>query len=228
MNTLIPYTKVKVRYALLPAVVCSLLFYLIQYVFVSGQISVTRYNAVYGGFAFLPLFLIWMHLSWTVCIASAVMTYSSQNFFRFNYLKLVSGASVRYIDKVALYVVAVIVSRFDRGEKPFGKNDIANREGLPVKLVSVVVDKMVQGEILSMTLDDGGNVLYQPAMNLSNLTVAQFMNRYHSIGYSDFVDDSDVRNKLSGMERLLDPDNETYRQMLIGRIISEAVASRQQ
>ncbi len=228
MNTLIPYTKVKVRYALLPAVVCSLLFYLIQYVFVSGQISVTRYNAVYGGFAFLPLFLIWMHLSWTVCIASAVMTYSSQNFFRFNYLKLVSGASVKYLDKVALYVVAVIVSRFDRGEKPFGKNDIANREGLPVKLVSVVVDKMVQGEILSMTLDDGGNVLYQPAMNLSNLTVAQFMDRYHRIGYSDFVDDSDVRNKLSGMERLLDPDKETYRQMLIGSIISEAVTGRQQ
>lgn len=228
MNTLIPYTKVKVRYALFPALVCSLLFYLIQYVFVSGQMSVTRYNAVYGGFAFLPLFLIWMRLSWTVCIASAVMTYSSQNFFRFNYLALISGASTKYLDEVSLYVTALVVGRFEKGEKPYGKKDIAEKEEIPIKFVSVVVDKLVAGGYLSMTLDDDGSVLYQPAMNLSKLTVAQFMEKYHNIGHSDFIEDKDVVEKLSEMKRLLDTDSADYRTIRLGDVLELSLRNRRQ
>lgn len=219
MNVLIPYTKVKLKNALLPGFVCGVLFYFIQYAFVHGQISVTKYNAVYGGFAFLPLFLIWMQLSWTVCIACAVMTYSSQNFFRFNYLAQVKKASARYIDQVALFVIATVVSRFEVGADAVGKKELADRRQIPVKMVNEVVDRLCDGGFLSAVIDDDGNISYQPSRNLSGMTVEEFMNRYHEIGHSDFIEEPAVAAALDRMKSLLDVDSEAYRTTTLSQIL---------
>lgn len=219
MNVLIPYTKVKLKNALLPGFVCGVLFYFIQYAFVHGQISVTKYNAVYGGFAFLPLFLIWMQLSWTVCIACAVMTYSSQNFFRFNYLAQVKKASARYVDQVALFVIATVVSRFEVGVDAVGKKELADRRQIPVKMVNEVVDRLCDGGFLSAVIDDDGNISYQPSRNLSGMTVEEFMNRYHEIGHSDFIEEPAVAAALDRMKSLLDVDSEAYRTTTLSQIL---------
>lgn len=224
MNVLIPYTKVKLKNALLPGFVCGVLFYFIQYAFVHGQISVTKYNAVYGGFAFLPLFLIWMQLSWTVCIACAVMTYSSQNFFSFNYLAQVKKASARYVDQVALFVIATVVSRFEVGADAVGKKELADRRQIPVKMVNEVVDRLCDGGFLSAVIDDDGNISYQPSRNLSGMTVEEFMNRYHEIGHSDFIEEPAVAAALDRMKSLLDVDSEAYRTTTLPRFFE----SRQQ
>ena len=194
-------------------------FYFIQYAFVHGQISVTKYNAVYGGFAFLPLFLIWMQLSWTVCIACAVMTYSSQNFFSFNYLAQVKKASARYVDQVALFVIATVVSRFEVGADAVGKKELADRRQIPVKMVNEVVDRLCDGGFLSAVIDDDGNISYQPSRNLSGMTVEEFMNRYHEIGHSDFIEEPAVAAALDRMKSLLDVDSEAYRTTTLSQIL---------
>lgn len=218
MNVLIPYTKVKLKNALLPGFVCGVLFYFIQYAFVHGQISVTKYNAIYGGFAFLPLFLIWMQLSWTVCIACAVMTYSSQNFFRFNYLSQVKNASSRYIDQVALYVIATAVHRFENGEAPFGKKELSDRRQIPVKMVNEVVDRLCDGGFLSTIVDDDGVFTYQPSRNLASMTVEEFIVSYHEIGHSDFIEEPSVAVALSRMRMLLDVNSTEYHNTKLSQI----------
>lgn len=110
MNVLIPYTKVKLKTRCCPDLYAECCLFHPVCLCAWSDIR-DKYNAVYGGFAFLPLFLIWMQLSWTVCIACAVMTYSSQNFFSFNYLAQVKKASAHYVDQVALFVIATVVSR---------------------------------------------------------------------------------------------------------------------
>ena len=204
MNVLIPYTKVKLKNAILPGLVCGLLFYLIQYAFVHGQISVTKYNAVYGGFAFLPLFLIWLQFSWTICIASAVMTYSSQNFFRFNYASQVENASVRYLDEVAVFIMAIAVRRFEDGNQPFGIDDFVERKNLPIRLVNTVVERLVTGGFLNAVIDeDKDEPLFQPASNFSTITVGEFLKKYHEIGESDFIEDTKLREELTTIAEII-------------------------
>lgn len=219
MNVLIPYTKVKVKNAIIPGLVCGIIFYLIQYAFVHGQIYVTKYNAIYGGVAFLPLFLIWLQLSWTVCIACAVITYSAQNFYRFNYVHQVDSASIRYLDQIALYVMAEVIRRFDRGEKAFGKKDFAEQKQLPIKLVNIVIDKLSDGGFLSTIIDDDANTLYQPSSNLTDLTVGEFILRYHEIGYSDFIEDGTLVSDLAELQYII----ENNRQMPVSRIPDNAI-----
>ena len=210
MNVLVPYTKVKLKNALLPGLVCGVLFYLIQYAFVHGQISVTKYNAVYGGFAFLPLFLIWMQLSWTICIACAVMTYSSQNFFRFNYLAQVENASSRYVDQVALFVIAMMVCRFEKGEKAIGKKELAETYQIPIKMVNQVIEQLVDGGFLSAVIEEEEVIVFQPSTNLSAMTIEEFMTRYHEIGHSDFIEDKFMSDTLERLKSLLNVETEQY------------------
>ena len=88
-----PNTKVKFKNAFLSGIFAGTAFQILQYLFLSGQIYVSKYNAIYGSFAFLPLLLIWLQLVWTITLAGAVLCYSSQNIFQFNFSNDISTIS---------------------------------------------------------------------------------------------------------------------------------------
>ena len=77
---IIPNTKVHFKGALFAGVLCGTLFQGVQWLFVTGQVYVSKYNAIYGSFAFLPLVLVWLQLSWLITLAGVVLCYSWQNF----------------------------------------------------------------------------------------------------------------------------------------------------
>ncbi|WP_302129260.1 YihY/virulence factor BrkB family protein, partial [uncultured Duncaniella sp.] len=70
---LIPNTKVKLKNALITGGIAGITFQILQWLFVSGQIYVSKYNAIYGSFSFLPLMLIWMQFSWLITLAGALI-----------------------------------------------------------------------------------------------------------------------------------------------------------
>ena len=74
MYVLIPNTRVKFWNALLAGIICGTFFQFFQFIYINGQIWVSKYNAVYGGLAFLPLLLLWIQLSWIICLFGAVLT----------------------------------------------------------------------------------------------------------------------------------------------------------
>ncbi|MDE5774036.1 MAG: YihY/virulence factor BrkB family protein, partial [Muribaculaceae bacterium] len=122
---LIPNTKVQFKYAAISGAVCAIAFQILQLLFVNGQIYVSKYNAIYGSFSFLPLLLIWLQLSWLVLLFGCVLTYSMQNIFAFNFLGNVTNISPDYHRKIALIVTAAIFERFKTGQKPLTHNEIS-------------------------------------------------------------------------------------------------------
>lgn len=64
MYVFFPNTKVKKRYALLGALLAAICWFGIQNLYISLQVGVAKYNAIYGSFATLPLFLVWIYLGW--------------------------------------------------------------------------------------------------------------------------------------------------------------------
>ena len=99
---LIPNIKVSFKYAAISGAVCAIAFQILQLLFVNGQIYVTKYNAIYGSFAFLPLMLIWLQLSWLILLTGCVLTYSLQNVFAYNYMGDISDVSQSYRREVEL------------------------------------------------------------------------------------------------------------------------------
>ena len=114
-------------------------FVVIQWLFVTDQMYVTKYNAIYGSFSFLPLLLIWLQLSWLVTLTGALVCYASQNIGQFSFYQNVENISTSYRRRVSLAVLAIIVKRFAAGLKPLTAADMAEDYGLPLSLLRDVV-----------------------------------------------------------------------------------------
>lgn len=216
---LIPYTKVKFKYALVSGFICGSLYQILQYVFVNGQIYVTKYNAIYGSFSFLPLFMIWMYLTWLICIAGVVLTYSAQNIFRFNYSSQIRNISKRYMEELTFYVVLIVTWRFESGKKPYKKSDLAEMYGIPTRLVTIIVDKLSDAGFLSTVVDDNGDFAYQPAMNLSRMTVNEFRDKYSRIGFSGFIPELRKNKAMAEISQILETDGSPLKNATISEIL---------
>ena len=78
-----PNTEVRFSCAIVPGILAGIAMQVLQIVYIHSQIWVTGYNAIYGSFAALPLFMLWVQISWTICLFGAQLTYTNQNLNRF-------------------------------------------------------------------------------------------------------------------------------------------------
>ena len=77
-----PNTQVRFSSAVVPGILAGIAMQVLQIVYIHSQIWVTGYNAIYGSFAALPLFMLWVQISWTICLFGAQLTYTNQNMNR--------------------------------------------------------------------------------------------------------------------------------------------------
>ncbi len=73
-----PNTKVKTGPALIGAIFAGTFWFITQNLYIGLQIGVSKYNAIYGSFATLPLFLVWMFLGWVFILAGAQLAFACQ------------------------------------------------------------------------------------------------------------------------------------------------------
>ena len=76
---LIPNTKVQNRSALRAAIITTVVFMLLQVLYVETQLFVSRLNAIYGAFAAIPFFMMWMQMSWLLILIGAELSYAFQH-----------------------------------------------------------------------------------------------------------------------------------------------------
>ena len=80
-----PNTHVEWRCAVVPGIIAGVGIQWLQIFYVHSQIWVTGYNAIYGSFAALPLFMLWVQISWTICLFGAELTRTNQNLRRLGF-----------------------------------------------------------------------------------------------------------------------------------------------
>ena len=67
----VPSRYVPVRHAVIGGVVAGLLFEVVKHLFVAYIVRVPTYNLVYGAFASVPIFLLWIFCCWMVVLIGA-------------------------------------------------------------------------------------------------------------------------------------------------------------
>jgi membrane protein len=86
---------------------------------------VSKYNAIYGSFAALPLFLLWLQISWTICLFGAELTYAGQNIRSFSFDQDTRNISRRYRDFISILIMSLIAKRFEKNEPPYTAAEIS-------------------------------------------------------------------------------------------------------
>ncbi|MCH5218849.1 MAG: YihY/virulence factor BrkB family protein [Muribaculaceae bacterium] len=184
---LIPNTKVTFKYAAISGAVSAIAFQILELLFLNGQIYVTKYNAIYGSFAFLPLLLVWLQFSWVILLSGGTLCYSLQNVFAYNYMANTSQVSNDYMRKVALVVGVVITTRFEKGLQPLTCNEIAREYELPLRLVSSITDQLHAMGLVNYVVLENDAVGVAPGEDISNLSAARFLKALDKYGDSDFI-----------------------------------------
>ncbi len=187
---LIPNTKVKRSNALIAGIVAGTGFRILQWIFISGQLYVSRYNAIYGSFAFLPLLMMWLQLTWVVTLSGALLCYASQNIFRFSYHSDINRISTSYKHKVAIGIAAIVTRTYIACRKAPTEHSLSLAYGIPSKLVTEIVNMLVDTGIVARVVIDKKSEVYglQPAINPKELTVKLLLNELENHGCDDFLD----------------------------------------
>lgn len=189
MYMLFPNTKVKFKYALLSGVLAGTGFQILQYLFVSGQLYVSKYNAIYGSFAFLPLLLLWLQLVWTITLSGAVLCYSSQNIFQFSFNSDINTISPDYKRKIAVVIMAIVTQRFEKQYQPLRVSDFAALYHMPARLVGEVINELVEAGLLSEVYLGKNNEerAYQPAVDIHTISLGYVMKKIDTTGSAQFI-----------------------------------------
>ena len=200
----IPNVKVTIKTALVSGIIAGTLFQLLQWIYIGFQFSMTKYNAIYGSFAALPLFLMWLEFSWMIVLFGAELAYANQNVGTYDYEPEAKNASVYMRRLVALYIVAVVCKNFDKCLPPLGDDDFSSDLDIPPSLVRKVVYDLVQCNILIKVLVDDNEdvVVYSPAINPEKLTIKYVCDKLDKYGSNNVP--MKERTELVGIKRCLE------------------------
>lgn len=221
LYVLMPNTKVKISNAILPGILAGTGYLILQWIFVTGQMYVARYNAIYGSFSFLPLMLIWLQLVYVVMFAGAVICYSSQNIFMFSFKDAIENISSSYYAKLTIAVGAVVTQRFVRGEGATTIPMLAGSYNLPPKLVGTIIDRMVKAGILSIVEIDPKKEIrgYQPALPPEALTVETVFDRLDKSGSANFI--PGFKENFPGVEKEYTIMKDTEHKITSGMMLTD-------
>ncbi|MCD7973390.1 MAG: YihY/virulence factor BrkB family protein [Candidatus Azobacteroides sp.] len=192
----IPNTHVKFLNAFGAGLFAGIAFQLFQLLYISGQLWVSKYNAIYGSFAALPLLLLWLQLSWVICLLGVELAAAGQNIEGYNFEKDIRNISRRCKEFFTVLIAALIVKRFEKGEKPYTKHDISLYYKIPIKLTTDILISLTDANvILEAHSEQEFEPAYVPAMDISKLTIASLLDKIDQVGSEDFNIDHGIMKK---------------------------------
>lgn len=182
----IPNTKVKVGPALLSGIIVGICFQFLQYGYINGQVYLSRINAVYGTFAALPLFLMFLQLGWVLVLFGAEFSFATQNHKNFMYDSEIKGMSISYNNTILFYILYLIIDRFKNGDEPYKASEIADDENIPVRLVRIIMGKLQKAGLIS-EVNTEDDTAYQPAIDIDIITIQFVRTRIENLGTDNFL-----------------------------------------
>ncbi|HLW07604.1 MAG TPA: YihY/virulence factor BrkB family protein, partial [Marinilabiliaceae bacterium] len=188
MFLVMPNTKVKAGPAIFGGIFAGTFFLLLQFVYITFQVGVSKYNAIYGSFAAIPLFLVWMRSSWLIVLLGAELSYAAQYEKSYEFEVETKNMSYYYRRLVSLMLVKLSVDRFKTALPAPTSSEFSLSLKLPSRMVSELLRRLVESEVLTKVVpsNDEEDVRYSPAFDINEMTVSRVVEKLEKLGVSDF------------------------------------------
>ena len=169
-----PHRRVRLRSATFGGVVAGFSWYLVLSLHVHFQIGVARYNALYSTFAAIPLFLVWLFISWIGVLCGAGLAAAHDN--PMQYAWRIQGQGVDHASRlfIALGGLIVVAERHLAAGKPLTLSDIASRMSLPEPLVRNELQPFAKAELLVIA-ERSGEAIYSLARDVDAVHLGEIL-----------------------------------------------------
>ena len=178
-----PNTHVSWRNVILPAIFAALLMQMLQQFYIHSQLWVSSYNAIYGSFAALPLFMLWLQFSWTIILVGAELTYTKQNLEYFSHGISKTELSHRHRLMLCCMIAGRICKRFKEGGRPYNLMELKQMTSLPTRIITDLIYDMQNAGILVELNPDGkdNESEWIPSESVENITVGFLISHLESL-----------------------------------------------
>ncbi|HTF93803.1 MAG TPA: YihY/virulence factor BrkB family protein, partial [Verrucomicrobiae bacterium] len=206
MYVFMPNTKVQLKSGLWGGIAAGTVYQLVQFAYIKFQIGVSSYGAIYGSFAALPLFLVWLQLSWLIVLFGAEVSFARQNVAAYEFEPDCSKLSQSFQRTVALLITQHCVKAFLDGKHAPTAEEISRTLEIPIRLARATLFELTEAKVLSEVFtSEGADMAYQPGCRLEELTVAKILARLDRQGLEAIpIGEMEKLDKLRDIVRRLD------------------------
>lgn len=170
----LPAAKVRFMHGLIAGLIAATLFYILQHTFIMFQAYLTSYSTLYGSFAALPLFLIWLQTSWWIILLGAEIAYHFQHS---EYLYETKAGEKFFISypASALLILQETINRFNTKAKPISPEEFSDTHHVSFSTVSKLFGQLEEARIIVKLFPEsqGEKTLYQPAAPMEHTLVSE-------------------------------------------------------
>jgi membrane protein len=180
----VPNTRVKAFPGLVGGFVTGVFFMAWLVVCARLQIGIVKYSALYGGFAMLPILLLWIYTSWLIVLLGAEITFALQNGDTCH-VDFQTGVSARARLLLCMALCHEAGLRVKNNAGPLAPMEFAHKHGISVRLIMHTVDVLVRHNWLAK-VDNRGEA-YLPCRDFASLKIANLTTWIFNEGYSPRV-----------------------------------------
>ena len=195
----VPNTKVNFKSALVAGVIVGTIFQLSQWIFFKSQMGISKYNAIYGSFAFLPLLLIWIQTAWLILLLGAEIAFANQHINRYEFALGSQEVKPSFKKLVTLLITNLLVKNFVEAKSSLTAEEISAILHAPVRLVRQCITALMNSKIINeVGKKNSQDTSYQPARSVENLSVSFVLQAIDEHGLGDIhIHESGESKRLS-------------------------------
>lgn len=164
----VPNTKVRPRNAVAGGFIAGLAWEVAKWGYASFVVRSVKYSAIYGSVAAIPIFLLWLYLSWAILLFGARLAYVFQ--YASSFLQGVHAGSKTGREIVAGRAMLAIARAFDAGTPAPDAGEVASELGCSADDASEVAGELKTAGLV-VPLGDGGLVPAKPLEKITMLDV---------------------------------------------------------
>jgi membrane protein len=184
-----PNHKIHYRAGIIAGIVTGILYHLSQWAYLSLQIGASSYNAIYGSFAALPLFVVWLQTGWMIVLFGCEIAFFLQNYEIYRNNNRFSDLSFSLKKVIALQITHLIIKNFTQLNKPLTATEIATKLVIPIAIIQPVLLNLISSHIIveykNLNEDDE---VYQPAVDINILTISYIIDALEQCGQNHLPD----------------------------------------
>jgi len=196
-----PNTRVKFKYAVIAGIFAGTVAMIFQGLYQDLQIGVFRFNTLYGSIAAIPLFLIWLQITWLIVLSGAEISFAYQNIENYEFEEGALNLSYNNKRILTLLIAYHIIKNFEEGGDPWNTDMLSHELGIPIRLVNDLVYDLVDAGILAeLASDNPKDRSYQPSVDISIISVEYIYSQIEHAGGSHMhVTESDELKRITNI-----------------------------
>jgi len=212
-----PNTKVRFFSAAIGGIVGGTIWQIAGVGFTLYTSKVLVYSTIYGSLGVIPLFFLWLFISWSIFLLGAELSFTFQNFVLLRNGLKIHSPSYREREYLSLRILLAIGKNFLTEKNPLTLNEITRQLNLPLNLTKELISSLLDGNLL-IELDGHKQQTYLPARNLDTIRMSDITHEVkgdQSLS-SESGEDKAILKLLTSGEKKLEAlsDNKNLREIL--------------